>query len=175
MWGCNGGSRSPADTQPSTPAVTGAGSDDTQNDEPPKPKPEGDPQPTLPLGTVELEIPGRQHVKLGVEVASTRAETQAGLMFRESLAPDAGMLFIFPIQRHQSFWMKNTLIPLDMFFISSSWEVVGVVENAEPLTEVPREVDGDSQYVLEVNAGFAKKHGFGPGTKVRYTPPETSH
>jgi len=68
--------------------------------------------------------------------------------------------------------MHNTLLPLDLFFIDSNWQVIGVAENAEPLTDDPREVEGDSQYVLEVNAGFAKAHGFGPGTKVRYTPPE---
>ena len=65
-----------------------------------------------------------------------------GLMFREQMGDDEGMLFIFPTERHNSFWMRNTLLPLDMFFIDSAWNVVGVVENAEPLTESPRAVDG---------------------------------
>jgi uncharacterized membrane protein (UPF0127 family) len=84
------------------------------------------------------------------------------------------MLFIFPSSRHLSFWMRNTLLPLDMFFIDSNWNVVGVVENAEPLTESPREVDGFSQYVLEVNAGFAKRHGLGAGAKMRFVAPGES-
>lgn len=169
LAGCNGSSAPPVDTQPDSPAATGHGNEVGKVD---TPRPEGDPQPVLPIGSVELEVPNRQLVSLDVEVASTRSEQQKGLMFREKLDADAGMLFVFPMQRHQSFWMRNTLIPLDLFFIDSDWNVVGVVENAEPLTEVPREVDGDSQYVLEVNGGFAKKHGLGAGTKVRYTPPE---
>lgn len=168
--GCNGASPSVSDAnRPTTPSASAPAA---SSDEKPKAlRPEGDPQPTLPMGKVELEIENRQLVTLDVEVASQPKEQQMGLMFRESMPENAGMIFLFPTQRHQSFWMRNTLIPLDMFFIDSNWKVVGVVENAEPLTEDPREVQADSQYVLEVNAGFAKKHGFGPGTKVRYLPP----
>ena len=164
---CNGAGPSVSDAnRPSTPTPT-----PTQA-APTKPRPQGEPQPTLPMGKVELEIENRQLVTLNVEVASTPTQQQMGLMFREHMADDAGMLFLFPVSRHQSFWMHNTLLPLDMFFIDSNWKVVGVVENAEPLTDDPRDVEGDSQYVLEVNAGFAKAHGFGAGTKVRYMPPE---
>lgn len=157
--------------RPTTP--TPSSTPTTKAVEKPRPtRPEGEAQPTLPMGKVELEIENRQLVQLKVEVATQPKQQQMGLMFRESMPEDAGMLFVFPGSRHQSFWMRNTLIPLDMFFIDSNWKVVGVVEHAEPLTEDPREVEGDSQYVLEVNAGFAKKHGFGAGTKVRYMPPE---
>ncbi|MFT3922511.1 MAG: DUF192 domain-containing protein [Myxococcales bacterium] len=137
-----------------------------------RPRPAGDPQPTLPTGYVEFERAApRAPLTVKVEVAATDQQRQMGLMFREQMGELEGMLFIFPTERHNSFWMRNTLLPLDMFFIDSDWTVVGVVENAEPLTESPREVAGMSQYVLEVNAGFAKRQGFGAGDKLRFIAP----
>jgi uncharacterized protein len=133
--------------------------------------PQGEPQPRLALGSVELEVPPRAPLKLEVEVAASERQRQYGLMFRKQLADDQGMLFLFPTERYNSFWMRNTLIPLDMFFIDSEWNVVGVVENAEPLTDDPRQVDKMSQYVLEVNAGFAARHHLGAGAKVKFVPP----
>lgn len=158
---CNGGPGAASDKTPSSPARPA-----------PKVKPAGDAQPTLPRGTVVLEAAPRPPVTLSVEVATTPRQQQMGLMFRESLPENQGMIFLFAVPRENSFWMRDTLIPLDLFFIDSNWSVVGVVENATPQTDDPREVAGTSQYVLEVNAGFAKKHGFGAGTKVRFTPPE---
>jgi uncharacterized membrane protein (UPF0127 family) len=131
----------------------------------------GTPQPKLPVGTVLLEAPPREPVRVQVEVASTDAQRQMGLMFRESLGENEGMLFLFPTERHNSFWMHNTLIPLDMLFIDMDWKVVGVVERTEPLTDDPRAVPKMSQYVLELNGGFAARHGLGPDTLVRFTPP----
>lgn len=135
-------------------------------------RPKGQAQATLPIGKLELESPPRAPVELKVEVAATDRQRQMGLMFREHLGENEGMFFVFESERRNSFWMRNTLIPLDMIFISADFVVVGVVENAEPLTDDPRGVPALSQYVLEVNAGYAKKHGVGPGTKVRFTPPE---
>ncbi len=131
----------------------------------------GTPQPKLPVGSVVLETAPREPLTLKVEVASADAERQRGLMFRESLGEDEGMLFLFPTERHNSFWMHNTLIPLDMLFIDSEWKVVGIVERAEPLTDDPRAVPKMSQYVLEVNGGFAASRGLGNDTVVRFTPP----
>jgi uncharacterized membrane protein (UPF0127 family) len=134
----------------------------------------GTPQPTLPIGTVVLETPPRASITLKVEVAGTDAQRQMGLMFRESLGEDEGMLFLFPTERHNSFWMHNTLIPLDMFFVDADWNVVGIVEQATPQTDDPRNVPLMSQYVLEVNGGFAKRHGISastPNTQLRFTPP----
>ena len=133
--------------------------------------PKGTPQPKLATGTVELEVAPRAPRKLEVEVAATEKERQLGLMFRQKLGADQGMLFLFPSERHNSFWMHNTLIPLDMFFIDSEWNVVGVVEGARPLTDDPRQVDKLSQYVLEVNAGFAARHRLGVGAKLKFVPP----
>jgi uncharacterized membrane protein (UPF0127 family) len=141
---------------------------------PAQPKKLGTPQPTLPIGTVVLETPPRAPLTLKVEVASTDAQRQMGLMFRESLGEDEGMLFLFPTERHNSFWMHNTLIPLDMFFVDADWNVVGIVEQATPQTDDPRNVPLMSQYVLELTGGFAKRHGISastPNTQLRFTPP----
>ncbi len=140
---------------------------------PAQPKPRGSPQATLPLGLIEFEdeAPRAPLFTVKVEVADDDEERQTGLMFREQLAEDEGMVFLFPDERHHNFWMRNTLLALDMFFIDSSWKVVGIVENAEPLTETPRGVGKPSQYVLEVNAGFARRHGFRVGQQLRFVAP----
>lgn len=121
----------------------------------------------LPSGEVVLRSPGRPEVRVRVEFATERRDIERGLMFRERLDPDAGMLFVFPPPaRRHVFWMRNTIIPLDMIFIADDLQVVGVVENAEPLTETERAVGAPSRYVLEVNAGFAARHGVAAGTRV---------
>lgn len=117
---------------------------------------------------VVLEPLGADPVRVRVEVVQTPQERQRGLMFRKQLDADAGMLFVFERPQHNVFWMRNTLLPLDMIFITRDMRVLGVVENATPQTESPREVPGESQYVLEVNAGFSRQHGITQGTKVQW-------
>lgn len=104
---------------------------------------------------------------VAVEVARTDAERALGLMNRRALAPDAGMLFVFTESDDHVFWMKNTLIPLDMIFVGEDGRVVGVVERAEPMTVTPRGVGEPSRYVLEVNGGWAAAHEVRPGDAVR--------
>jgi uncharacterized membrane protein (UPF0127 family) len=121
----------------------------------------------LPLGEVILHPVDGPAVRVRVELAVEQVRRQRGLMFRRELAPDAGMLFVFPPpDRRQAFWMRNTFLPLDMIFIDGDRRVVGVVERAEPRTDTLREVDAPSRYVLEVNGGFAAQHGVGPGARV---------
>jgi uncharacterized protein len=117
---------------------------------------------------VVLMPAGGEAVTVRVEVARTEAERRRGLMFRQHMDEDAGMLFLFDEPSQLSFWMRNTYIPLDMIFIEPSLRVLGIVENAEPMTESSRFVPGMSQYVLEVNAGFSRRHGLGEGTMVRF-------
>jgi uncharacterized membrane protein (UPF0127 family) len=111
--------------------------------------------------------PGRNPVAVTVEIASTPRERQRGLMYREDLAADAGMLFIFEAPQQLSFWMHNTYIPLDMIFIKADLTVLGVVENTTPLSDDSCSVPGPSQFVLEVNALFARRHGIAAGTRVQ--------
>jgi uncharacterized protein len=89
-------------------------------------------------------------------------------MYRQHLAEDAGMLFVFKQPQHLSFWMKNTEIPLDMIFADADGTVVGIIADAEPFSERQLGVTGDSQYVLEVNGGFAQRHGIKPGDRLRF-------
>jgi len=111
---------------------------------------------------------GERKVQFKVELAITPPEHEKGLMFREHLDSDAGMLFISDSPRHQVFWMKNTLIPLDMIFIGSDWRIAGIVENAEPKTLSAREVPGPSQYVLEIGGGLSARYGIRAGQTVDF-------
>lgn len=126
---------------------------------------------TAPIATkakVLLTPSGQATVSVRVEVVQKPEDRQRGLMFRKHLDDDAGMLFLFERPEPQTFWMHNTLIPLDMIFIAADKSVLGVVENATPRTDSPRGVPGVSQYVLEVNAGFCRKYGIEAGTFVRF-------
>jgi uncharacterized membrane protein (UPF0127 family) len=110
----------------------------------------------------------RGEVAVRVEVAATPEQRSFGLMYRKELAPNAGMLFIFDRSEPLTFWMKNTVLPLDMIFIGEDRRVVGIVKNATPFTTTPRGVGLPSRYVLEVNAGFSDKHGLASGDQVRF-------
>jgi uncharacterized membrane protein (UPF0127 family) len=118
-------------------------------------------QPTVVFTTVTGEVAVR------VEVARTSEARQLGLMHRRELAAGHGMLFLMPDERVQAFWMRNTLIPLDMIFINRAGVVVGVVAMAEPLTETPRQVDAPSLYVVEIPGGHAALMGIGTGSRMR--------
>ena len=113
----------------------------------------------------------RGAVVVKVEIADTVDTRARGLMYRKDLAPDAGMLFLFPTETLQNFWMKNTPLPLDMIFISANHRIVGIVANTRPFSTDPRVVEGPSKYVLEVNAGFSAKHGIVAGDQVEFVGP----
>jgi uncharacterized membrane protein (UPF0127 family) len=105
---------------------------------------------------------------VSVEIVSTAPKIERGLMYREHLPPDGGMLFLMGKEHDWAFYMRNTLIPLDMIFITRDFTVAGIVENAEPKTETLRKVDKPSLYVLEVNGGWAAAHHVTAGAKVRF-------
>lgn len=108
---------------------------------------------------------GVVHV-FNVEVARTSADITRGLMFRQSLPADGGMLFDLGQEKDVAFWMKNTLIPLDMLFISRSGEVVKIHPQAQPkdLTPIPSEQPVIA--VLEINGGRAAMLGLAKGSHV---------
>lgn len=103
-----------------------------------------------------------------VEIAVTPEQRQQGLMFRQSLAADAGMLFLYGEDRQVRMWMKNTLIPLDMIFITRDGRVESVAERAIPLSAAIVASDGNVAAVLEVNGGTAARLGIKPGDRVRH-------
>jgi uncharacterized protein len=117
---------------------------------------------------VVIRVEGRAPITVTTEVARSEDDRNRGLMHRRELAPTAGMIFVFAQSEPLTFWMRNTFLPLDMIFIKSDRRVLGVVENATPMTDDPRRVEGDSQYVLEVNAGFAARHGITAGTVIEF-------
>jgi uncharacterized protein len=106
------------------------------------------------------------HVK--VELCRTEAERNRGMMFRTSLESGRGMLFLFEQPSVLKFWMKNTLIPLDMIFMDEQKRVVFVEHNATPQTYDPRGPDTNSQFVLEVPGGWARSHGIEPGVTAHF-------
>jgi hypothetical protein len=110
----------------------------------------------------------RGDVAFQVEVADSPAKRELGLQYRRDLAPDRGMIFLFPDESRQTFWMKNTPIPLDMIFIGRDMKVVGIVAQTVPFSLDARSVEAPSQYVLEINGGLAERHGIQAGDRVRF-------
>jgi uncharacterized protein len=103
-----------------------------------------------------------------VELAVTPEEQAKGLMYRERLPQDSGMLFIFPKDEMRNFWMRNTLIPLDMIFVSSGLRVVSVHDFAIPKDETEISSRYGAKYVIEVNGGQAAACRIKAGTKVKF-------
>ncbi len=101
-----------------------------------------------------------------VELAATAEARRKGLMHRSVLAKDAGMLFIFPDSGRLGFWMKNTLIPLDMLFIASDGRIVHVHHNAQPHSLTPIAPQADARAVLEINGGLSRRLGISIGDRV---------
>jgi len=104
--------------------------------------------------------------RLAVEIADNSTLRTRGLMWRSDVPDGTGMLFIFPNEVVQSFWMRNTLIPLDILFVDRTGKVVGVVQWAEPKTLTSRTVGKPSMYVLEVPGGWASRNSVQAGARV---------
>ncbi len=104
-----------------------------------------------------------------IEIADTDAARARGLMYRESLPENAGMLFLFEEEETQSFWMRNTYIPLDMIFANADNRIVTIHANTAPLKEWSYASSEPAQYVVEVNAGFCHKHRIKTGDRIDFT------
>jgi uncharacterized membrane protein (UPF0127 family) len=102
-----------------------------------------------------------------VELATTSDQMALGLMFRQSMPADAGMLFIYPSEQHVEFWMKNTLIPLDMLFIGADGHIKHIAQRTIPLDETPIPSVEEVKSVLEVNGGTVERLGIKTGDMVR--------
>jgi uncharacterized protein len=117
------------------------------------------PRPTVTFGS---------NATVRVEVVDTEPTIERGLMYREFMPPDDGMLFLLDKEQVWSFWMRNTLISLDIIFITRQMTVAGVSANAEPKTDTLRSVGVPSLYVVEVNAGWCAAHHVKAGDPVRF-------
>ena len=123
------------------------------------------PGPTSDLYIVTAK--SRQHFR--VELALDAASQAQGLMFRKSMAADAGMLFDFGLpERPEGFWMKNTYIPLDMFFIRADGSIAEIAERTVPFSEATVGGDIPVRAVLELNGGTAARLGIAVGDKVQH-------
>jgi len=155
-------------------AVLGSCSSSNKHDDgptvPPQAHTAAQPSPTppaAPMPKVHLSAP-QGDIAVEVEIVSTSAQIERGLMYREHLPPDQGMLFLMKEEKNWPFWMRNTLIPLDIIYIAHDMTITGIVENAEPRTETLRDVGRPSLFVLEVNGGFSAAHKIAAGTKVQF-------
>ncbi len=140
---------------------------------PPSPDPHcpKDPEKAKPLATgkVTFQTGGAapQSTTITVEIARKDHDRQRGLMYRQSMPQDQGMIFAFEEKSNHSFWMHNTCIPLDMLYLDDDGLIVGIEENTPTMSDDTFEVGCDSKYVLEVNAGWTRAHGVMAGQRAK--------
>lgn len=111
-------------------------------------------------------------VTFEVQLATTDSERAEGLMNVESMPEDEGMLFVYDKENYRSFWMKNTLIPLDMIFIDDAYHIVDIFHNAKPCPKEPCQTYRSAKrtkYILEINGGLSNKYKFKMGDIVEFT------
>ena len=103
-----------------------------------------------------------------IEVVLTTAAQEQGLMYRKSLPDSAGMLFVFQVSEPLAFWMRNTIIPLDLIYADPEKRIVKIIRNAKPYSEEQLLSVKPAMYVVEMNAGFAEKHGLREGDFIDF-------
>lgn len=130
-----------------------------QSDEPAS-QPLATASPALRLQTLQLGA-----AELKVELACTPEAQQRGLMFRERLPENQGMLFVFAEEQTLSFWMKNTSLPLSIAYIDAAGEIIEIQE-LTPFDETPRPSARPARYALEVNQGWFERHHIQPGQRI---------
>lgn len=121
-------------------------------------------------GELSFQLPdGKTISQIQIELAENPSKISMGLMYREKLAENQGMLFIFPDSQPRAFWMKNTILPLDMIFADSDGIIVTIQEHTIPLSEESYISEIPSKYVVEVNAGYVNAHDIKQGDKIVWT------
>jgi uncharacterized membrane protein (UPF0127 family) len=127
---------------------------------------------TKPAGPAVVLRPDEDPVRVRIQWAITPSQLSRGLMWRDHLDGDAGMLFVFGDNKPRSFWMKNTPISLDIVFIDPAGIVVAIAQDTEPYSLAPIPSGLPAKFVLEVNAGFTRRNGIVTGTRtILPTPP----
>jgi uncharacterized protein len=123
--------------------------------------------PTAPTEVLTIET-HRGEVRLNVEIADDEAERNRGLMYRDPLPDDRGMLFHFQQPEHASFWMRNTPSSLDIIFIGVDGRILNIADHTTPYSDAPVPASGLTRGVLELRAGRAEELGIRPGDRVRH-------
>jgi len=121
---------------------------------------------------ITIETQDKNKLTINVEIAKTGAERSKGLMFRTELDENAGMIFIFEQEDRYGFWMKNTLIPLDMIHINKDKLIVDIIKNVPPCVADPcpsYTPNERSLYVLEVNSGYSETNNVNIGDSIEFT------
>jgi uncharacterized membrane protein (UPF0127 family) len=105
---------------------------------------------------------------IDIEIADDDAELQQGMMYRDTMAANTGMLFLMGTEELQAFWMKNTIVPLDILFVGSDRRIVSISRNCKPfsLEQIPS--GKPALFVVEVNGGYAEKHGIKIGDYISF-------
>ena len=109
---------------------------------------------------------GQFSQRIDIEIADDDEQRSTGLMFRDKMDEDQGMLFIFDYEVPQAFWMHNTVLPLDILYVNSKMEIVTIAKNAKPYDDTSLPSIKPAQYVVEVNAGYCDKFGIKEGDKI---------
>ncbi|MEH6408872.1 MAG: DUF192 domain-containing protein, partial [Leeuwenhoekiella sp.] len=120
-------------------------------------------------GTLQISKKDSTNISIDIEIADTQFDTETGLMYRESMKQNQGMLFIFDEIRERSFYMKNTLFPLDIIYIDKDKNIASFAQNAQPLDESSLPSHAVIQYVLEVNAGLVKSWNLSVGDSLSWS------
>ncbi|HEX3883064.1 MAG TPA: DUF192 domain-containing protein [Stellaceae bacterium] len=122
---------------------------------------------TFPTGQLTI-VTAKGDLRFTVEIATTPAQHEQGLMYRHHIDPGTGMLFDFGHPTTTAFWMKNTLIPLDMLFVGADGRIVNIHERAVPMSEETIPSAGPVRAVIELNGGASARLGIKPGDRVVY-------
>lgn len=126
--------------------------------------------PQFPKGTLTISQEGSVET-IPIEIANTNELREFGLMYREDIPEEYGMLFVFPNPGIRGFWMKNTFVELDIAFIDSNGTILDI-QNMKPCAESPCPIYiiyKPFKYALEVKAGFFERHGFSEGAKIDWS------
>jgi hypothetical protein len=107
--------------------------------------------------------------KIDIQIANNDFDRELGLMFRKQMDENKGMLFIFPEEARQSFWMRNTLISLDMIFVNALNKIVTIHRNTQTLSDQSYPSSAPAKYVIEVNGGYCSKYNINEGDKMNFT------
>lgn len=132
-------------------------------------------EPTIPFrqdGSLTFLRDGEPITEIAIEIADTDSARTRGLMQREGLPPQSGMLFVFPRETPQGFWMANTPIALDIIYVNADSQIVSIAKYTRPFSSQTVESEAPARYVVEVPAGFSDTYGLTESDRVRWTETE---
>lgn len=109
---------------------------------------------------------GNAIAQIDIEIADDNDQRSTGLMFRDRMEENQGMLFIFDEEGPQSFWMRNTILPLDIIYVNSNMEIVKIYKNTKPFSDASLPSNKPAKYVVEVNSGYCDRNGIQEGYKI---------